>query len=438
MTSDSLAEELDFEDDTQNEPQDDEFYCSICSDCYDEAREFIEHVNSSEHLSQCNEKLSSLQGGDKYCSICLTKAEPTFEAHCSSSDHCQFFNSLHRSMPETPSPLLRIVEVNLQPKTSEGQSQRVKKASKTTPLRKKDIANKMIGLNHIKRKDDEWFCNICLEKFMSVEAHCSKAMHAIQCIKICDPDLAYEIKVSANQKGKKKIVSSIISSKVEEIYEKEKDTPEYIKTMLELEGLHPTDIPVKEEELVQQSSPPVVVSNEEISKNETVPEIVKEDPVEQTDDATPSNSQDMGEMVCLFEEEDRSFIPMNDDISDSNSTLQNNAKSGVNRVPSRNMTMIVGISHLKLKGRTYYCGLCDIMCKTSLESCKLHITSSLHRRRMINKFSAHPIPNYLEKLRTKDAVLYNKLIRIETMKIELEERRNETLDDQRTRAGTSC
>ena len=146
-------------------------------------------------------------------------------------------------------------------------------------------------------------CNICLEKFKSVETHCSKAMHAIQCIKLCDPDLAYEIKVSATQKGKKKIVSSIISSKVEEIYEKEKNTPEYIKTMMDLEGVKQTDAVVIdcEEDLGQDGSPPVNASNEEEDKSIIQPEITKEGPgpVDQIDDtSTPSNSQDIGESIA--------------------------------------------------------------------------------------------------------------------------------------------
>ena len=443
MATDSFTEELDFEDDTQNESQnDDEFYCAICSDCYDEAKEFIDHINSPDHVTLCNEKLSLLQEGDNYCSICLVKAEPTFEDHCSNSDHCQFFDSMRRSTLETPSPSLKVVEVSLPPTTSDVQPLPVnKQPSKTTPLRKKDNAIKMIGLNYIKRKDNEWFCNICLEKFKSVETHCSKAMHAIQCIKLCDPDLAYEIKVSATQKGKKKIVSSIISSKVEEIYEKEKNTPEYIKTMMDLEGVKQTDAVVIdcEEDLGQDGSPPVNASNEEEDKSIIQSEITKEEPgpVDQIDDtSTPSNSQDIGEMVSLFEEEDRSFIPMNDEITENDSKSLEDVKSEENnRAPSKEATMIVGVTYLKLKGRSYYCGLCDIMCKSSLESCKLHITSSLHRRRMINKFSSHPIPNYLEKLRTRDAALYNKLIRSETMKIEVEERKTESSDDQLKRAG---
>ena len=112
MATDSFTEELDFEDDTQNESQnDDEFYCAICSDCYDEAKEFIDHINSPDHVTLCNEKLSLLQEGDNYCSICLVKAEPTFEDHCSNSDHCQFFDSMRRSTLETPSPSLKVVEV---------------------------------------------------------------------------------------------------------------------------------------------------------------------------------------------------------------------------------------------------------------------------------------------------------------------------------------
>ena len=425
MASESLTEELDFEDDTQNDAQDDEFYCSVCSDCYDEAKEFVDHVKSTAHSSLCNDKLSSLHEGDKYCSICLTSPQPSFEDHCQSSDHIQFLDSLRRSIPDTPFPVVKVVETKKPP-------------LKAQPPRKKSITTKMIGLNHIKRKDDEWFCNICLEKFSSVETHCTKAMHAIHCIKICDPDLAYEIKVSANQKGKKKIVSSIISSKVEEMYEKEKDTPEYIRTMMELEGAQPvTCAPVELEETgdetCKESNTDVNMPSCDLTKSDDLHRNLEEESVKQKDSATTSNSQDMGEMVSLFEEEDRSFIPMTDEASASNSL--DSTKLDAKKAPSRDATMIVGVNHLKLKGRSYYCGLCDIMCKTSLESCKLHITSSLHRRRMINKFSAHPIPNYLEKLRTKDAFLYNKLIKIETMKIELDERKNETLADQRTRAG---
>ncbi|KAL5267132.1 hypothetical protein ACHWQZ_G004235 [Mnemiopsis leidyi] len=425
MASESLTEELDFEDDTQNDVQEDEFYCSICSDCYDEAKEFVDHVKSSEHSSHSIEKLSSLQEGDKYCSICLTMSQPTFDDHCLSSDHIQFLDSLCRSIPDTPSPVLKEVDTKKPP-------------LKAQPPRKKSMTTKMIGLNHIKRKDDEWFCNICLEKFSSVETHCTKAMHAIHCIKICDPDLAYEIKVSANQKGKKKIVSSIISSKVEEMYEKEKDTPEYIRTLMELEGVQlltcsPAEVEETKDEFCQQSNSEEKVPDGDLVENYDLLNNTNKGSAELKDSATSSYSQDMGEMVSLFEEEDRSFIPMNDEVIASNS--QGSTKFDGKKAPSKDATMIVGVNHLKLKGRSYYCGLCDIMCKTSLESCKLHTTSSLHRRRMINKFSAHPIPNYLEKLRTKDASLYNKLIKIETMKIELEERMNETPADQRTRAG---
>lgn len=374
--------------------------------------------------------------------MCIVKVTGDFITHCKDNDHVQFYNSLLRCIPDFSPPQL----VNSSDTPVPASQTRTTKTqlNKGLPNRsvgkKKNVTSKMIGLKNIKRQENEWFCNICLEKFKLVKVHTNKAMHAIQCIKLTDPELAYRIKVAASKSDKKtkRSATILLTNKVEEIYKEEKDTPEYLRTLLEVEAYEKV-----ESEPAGESEPTAVKDPQPTSSQD--PEAESSQPEDDSNliESVTSETISVGKndheeaVVSLFEEEDRSFIPEVEDSRNIITKKRNTRRSSEKITPlaSNNSNMIVGHQYLKQKNGSYYCSLCDVSFKESLSSTKKHITSSLHRRKMINKHSAHPVPTYLEKLRTENSSLYNKLILVETMKIEQEERTAESKSDQEIRAG---
>ena len=450
MSSENLLDDLDYEDDVESSDQ--EYYCSVCCDCFDEEKEFRDHLISPLHDTGNSQRQAILQDGDTYCSLCIYKLDSQFDEHCKTNEeHVQYFNSVKRCYPNMPDPITKIAVSSYQCKPLESSSLHVAKSKKTisksSSLKYRLVVNKCIGLTHIKRQGTQWFCNICLEKFTnSIDVHCNRAVHAIQTIKQFDPETAYKIKISAPQNDLRKTVNSLISSKVEEIYEKEKETPEYIEFMLQLDHLEKIKTIKREPGKVISADATIELSKTDQSI-ETSPEIkncmtneTKAKPItDQCDQSqiactavTSTESTNIAEMVCLFEEDDRSFIPT--PVSDESEK----SKNGIVKIAANDSTVLVGLKYLKLKGNEFCCSLCDVRCGAILSSCHKHMTSSLHRRKMVNVYSSHPVPDYLEKLRRDNANLYSQLIGIESKKIEIKERTAEQDKDKETRAGKLC
>ena len=429
MSSKSLpaAEIIDDDEDSLAQA----YYCAICSHCYVDKPEFVLHLSSSQHHTRNSQLLAALQFGEAYCSLCVVKIEGVFGVHCSTNeDHLQYYKSIERCFLIAPEAALKKKKDGKNKedkdlstkKLTGGSSSQASTSFIKTSSKDKIIASRCIGLSHIKRQESQWFCSICLEKFTcSIEVHCNRAIHAIETIKQVDPEIAFMIKSSAAKKNLRKPVNALIASKVEEIYEQEKETADYLRFMLLLDRLEKVvkteaDSNVKEPDFETDISVSSIHEESDINEGGSVTQPLHLPNV----DVVPEKADDTEEIVSLFEEEDRNVIPSAD------KTVPNPREdSSMSESPPVETPIVIGLRFLKKKGLKYYCSLCDVTCKgKTLVSCCRHVSSSLHHRHVINLRSSHPVPDFLFFIRKSNAELYHRLVEAEAKKIEADEIRS--------------
>ena len=399
MTQDEVT--LDFEHDI-----DVCYYCGICSNSFDENEEFAEHLKSANHKNEHKVREKALKNGANYCSLCIIemKRKCDYDVHKQTDEHREFATSM--SLLKSTGTSNYFATYTAPPSGTSSCSYQA--------LRERVFAHKIIGLSYLSRRDDNWVCDLCLEVITeSIDDHCIKAVHAIQFIKIHDPQTAFTLKALAISKQDKdtKRFKSLVLAKAKELFEVEKDTPEFQEFMKEYKKVEDAFIKPEPEQKEENVEPNGSDDKLQAEKSDGDGPSLKA--------KCPSGDDSNKDAISLFEDSDREVIPDSPEVVQKSSLRSRHVKQS-------DSNLIVGLEHLGKRGRIYYCKLCDIAGKTSLPSIRNHFISSLHRKNIVcNKFNGNEVHNYLEKMRTNDAAKFNSLLKNEIMKIEAEERTKE-------------
>eukprot|EP00116_Pleurobrachia_bachei_P004065 sb/3464327/ len=403
-----------------------------------------------------NKRISDLKSGDEFCSFCFTQVD-NWDAHCETSDHVLYRDAVLECTPVTQEPVKEVFDhknlVSLKPGSTQ---ERLTKQG-------------CIGLAKIEyyAPSNSWLCGHCLETFNhGIDLHASTSGHIIQSIKSHDVVSAFELK-QLEAKGSSRELRKRLREKAQEVFEKEKEDPDVLRFLLtlsskkeifrniikpEVEILAPM-VPIKPKAAVVPAKKKITVGAKKkktaAKKDIVVPADEEEELLSKTlspeppalmsvasSQDFPSIEPDIPDGIVLFEEEDRTLLPV---VQESTKPAETAAVtptvSRPNAKKAEYSLLLTGVKYIEWKNNKYHCTLCDIPLTKRLSFSKTHMTASLHRRKVVTGSYSDPVPPYLEELRAKDSQLYSNLLNKECRLIEKKERDNESDENQKKRAG---